>query len=644
MVRILFFIYFIFINLSANELVNDKVLVFSKYDGNAILIKWTTPDLEKDFTYKLFRTNNNKRILLTTLKKKSYEEVKNKFDRESLSALFPYKNDNTLDEKIKSKLFLNDIKNMLPSIISSKTELAKAFGTYYEDKTVRLKQKYTYEIEVLEKDKKVASKSFTMYTYKKALSPTPLGVKVKEEKDAFTFTWQVDSLFYEYNIYIKKSPSTQFVRLNKYPILVNGKSSILYKDKTLKKFEMAEYKVTTIDSFGEESAYSIPVTAYFKEGFSTPKINYLNVSINNSRVKLLWNESKDKKIFYNVYRSNLINGKYKKVNLKDVTKNFYVDKTTSAGKNYYYYVTAVSPLGESKPSAKRLVSALDVIAPNKVENLKAKVIPGKVNLTWDKVKDKNLVGYRVYYSMKKDDKYFARVNKEIIKDNKYTHTLGKGLSRFNYYYKVTAVDKRFNESKYSKVLTIKLPDVIAPKQPIFSMYKVYTNKIYLQWSPIYDYDLSHYNIYTQEGNKLVRLNPKKIEKTQFELNNYTLNTLKKFIVTAVDKSGNESLKSEHILLSNRDIKAPTISNIKYLQTKAGIEISLDVKDDDYNGFEVYRSSGKSLQFYKISNFVKSKSFLDKTLSKDTKYWYQLWVYDKIGNIKKSDTREILWKK
>ncbi len=644
MVRILFFMYLIFMNLSASELMKDKVLVFSKYDGNAILIKWTTPDLERGFTYKIFRTNNNNRILLTTLKKKSYEEVKNKFDKEILSALFPYKNDKTLVQKMKSKLFLNDIKNMLPSIISTKTELAKAFGTYYEDKTVRLKQKYTYEIEVFEKDKKVASKSFNMYTYKKALSPTPLSLKATEEKDAFTFTWQVDSLYYEYNIYIKKSPSSKFVRLNKYPIIVNGKSSILYKDKTLKKYETAEYKVTTIDSFGEESAYSSPVTAYFKEGFSTPKIKYLNASINNSRVKLLWNESKDKKIFYNIYRSNLINGKYKKVNLKDITKNFYVDKTTSSGRNYYYYVTAVSPLGESKPSSKRLVSALDVMAPNKVENIKTEVSPGKVNLTWNKIEDNNLIGYRIYFSMKKDDKYYARVNDEIIKNNSYTHVLPKGLSRFHYYYKVTAVDKRFNESIDSKIITVKLPDVIAPKQPIFSMYKVYTNKIYLQWNPIYDFDLSHYNIYTQEGNKLVKLNFNNILKTQFELNNYTLNGLKKFIVTSVDKNGNESSLNEHILLSKSDTKAPIIESSKYSQTKEGIEISLDVKDSDYNGFEVYRSSGKSLEFYKVSNFIKTNSYIDKTLSKDTKYWYQLWVYDKIGNIKKSDTKEILWKK
>ena len=644
MVRILFFIYLFLISLYANESISDKVFIFSKYDGKAVLIKWTTPDLEKGFTYKLYRTNNNNRILLTTLKKKSYEEVKNKFDKDTLRAIFPYKNDNTLDEKMRSKIFLKDIKSMLPSLISSRTDLAQALGTYYEDKNIRLKQKYTYEIEILEKDKKISSKTFDIYTYKRSLSPTPIAVEAKEDNNSIAFSWHVDSIFYEYNIYIKKRPSTQFIKLNKYPIIINRENTILYRDKTLKKYEIAEYKITTIDSFAEESAYSIPVTGYFKDGLRTPKINYLNISINNSRVKLLWNESKNSQVTYNVYRSNLINGKYKKVNIKPISKNFYVDKTTTSGKNYYYYVTVVSSLGESKPSSKKLVSALDVIAPEEVQNVKANVKPGKINLTWNKVKDKNLLGYRVYFAMDKNDKYYARVNDKIIKDNKYTHTLPKSLSRFNYYYKVTAVDKRFNESKDSNIVTVKLPDVIAPKQPTFSMYKVYTNKIYLQWTPVYDYDLSHYNIYTQEGTKLVKLNSKKLLKTKFELINYKLEGIKKFIVTSVDKSGNESLKDKHILLNKRDTKAPIIKNIDYTQTKEGIEISLNISDSDYNGFEVYRSSGKSLEFYKISNFIKTKSYIDKTLSKDTKQWYQLWVYDKAGNIKKSDTKEILWKK
>ncbi len=130
------------------------------------------------------------------------------------------------------------------------------------------------------------------------------------------------------------------------------------------------------------------------------------------------------------------------------------------------------------------------------------------------------------------------------------------------------------------------------------MYKVYTNKIYLQWAPVYDYDLSHYNIYTQEGIKLVKLNSKKLLKTEFELINYNLEGMKKFIVTSVDKSGNESLKDNHILLNKRDTKAPVIKSIDYAQTKEGLVISLNINDSDYNGFEVYRSSGKSLAFLK----------------------------------------------
>lgn len=646
MVRILSILLIIGLSCFAVNKDDTALKIMAKYDGQNVLIKWVPPYLSNDYEYKIYRTaKDGQKKLIQKQKKKTYKYVKNNLSKELANIVYPYKNVNTLDERIRTAIILDSVQAMKNGVILRNNDLAKALGVYFVDSSVRMKQKYRYDIEVYEKGKLLGSNSLNISTFKVLNPKTITNLKVTNSKDYIALKWDLASVFDTYNVYRKAINSSKYIKLNKNKIIVKRKSKYYFKDQNLKPNTMYQYVVTTVDPFDYEGEYSLPVTGYLKIDQKSNPIKKIDTVVTNSYIKLIWNKVKQKDIAYNVYRSVELTAGYKKLNKKLLKKNIYIDKNFLLNRNYYYYITVVKNKTESKPSAKKLVSVRDVTPPETPKNFKIVTKPGKFVMSWDKVKQDDLLGYRVYRSMDEYSKHWEMINKKDIKQNSFIHKVPKTLSRNFYYYKVTAVDKNFNESKPSKVIKIKLPDITPPSEPVIINYKVYNDTLFLEWKNVIVYDLSHYNIYTQIGKKLVKLNKKPILFTKFEYNlPKNIQGQKKYIVTAVDKSGNESSKENFVLINHKDTVAPKIENIKYQIQKNQVKISFEVKDDDYNGFEIFRSSGKNKKYYNISTFQRGMSYIDKKLDIKRVYFYQIRVYDKAGNVRISDTKEISWKK
>ncbi len=179
------------------------------------------------------------------------------------------------------------------------------------------------------------------------------------------------------------------------------------------------------------------------------------------------------------------------------------------------------------------------------------------------------------------------------------------------------------------------------QQPTIYKRNIYENHLLLQWNHITDSNLSHYNIYVQIGKIFIKLNKEPIIKNIYRYN-IPLNTkgTKTIVVTAVDKSGNESLKTKNIVVNVLDISAPKINKIDYRKIDNYLEISLDISDEDYEGFEVYRGDRNSSKYYNVSGFINETSYTDKSILKEKTYWYQIKVYDKTGNINTSKIQQI----
>jgi fibronectin type 3 domain-containing protein len=155
---------------------------------------------------------------------------------------------------------------------------------------------------------------------------------------------------------------------------------------------------------------------------------------------------------YNIYRGTE-KGRYEDtpLNKEPVRTNSYKDTAVMNNKTYFYMVRAVDsptlPWNESLDSAEASATPRDMTPPERPRGLTVVPGVGRIFLTWNENKERDLAGYRVYRSVKSGRGY-ARLTDKLINRTTFSDvTVKPGVV---YYYTVTAVDQSGNESPMSK--------------------------------------------------------------------------------------------------------------------------------------------------------------------------------------------------
>ncbi len=619
---------------------SEKLGLYAQYKDSKINLKWIPKNYSSKNIYKLFRSvDGEKEKLIATIKPTTYEILKSQNHNDDyIFMVYPFKNVKNIDEQIRASKAEKRAGGFRVLKLLEDNIFAKDLGQFFTDNNIKKAHIYKYRLELYNKNKKVQIKEISVNTTKEQIKSSIFWVKAKPYEWGVGLTWSTANRSGFYNVYRKLSNEKKYKKLTSSPLYVSAyfanRSKAFYSDKGLNKDQEPSYYITKVDYFGSEGKPSYKVSSKILLNLK-PKI-VQNIFIKNSDrvITLRWRKV-SKSLGYNIYRSKNYKGGYKKINKKPLKKEIYNDKNFSSNQNYYYYVTALNLHGESKPSVKMLAYARDVTPPLAPTNLKASVKTGIVELKWTGVKSKDLLGYRIYTSMDKEAKDWSMVTKKAINDTNITLKREKTLSRFPYYYKVTAVDKSFNESTFSNIVKTRLPDVTPPRQPTILKLITYPNRVYLKWDSVSAYDLDYYNVYKRVDKKVSKVNQRPIRVNTYEDFNILEGKSVDYFVTAVDKSANESNSTKQIVTNTLDITAPKIENFKFVKGKKSVTLSFTCKDKDYNGYEVYKSNGSDLKYYNISGFKIDKTFTDKVVMKKTNYFYMLKVYDKAGNIKES---------
>jgi hypothetical protein len=79
----------------------------------------------------------------------------------------------------------------------------------------------------------------------------------------------------------------------------------------------------------------------------------------------------------------------------------WLDTAAEFGKPYTYMVQNIVPLGEnreaeSEPTTSNTITPVDTFAPAIPSGLRAEAAPGSIELTWDRNREPDLAGYRVF--------------------------------------------------------------------------------------------------------------------------------------------------------------------------------------------------------------------------------------------------------
>lgn len=626
-----------------------------KFDGQKVKLRWMTTDKSLDYEYLLWRApayELTKRVKLAELKKLDYEEAKQKLkDNDvALKLMYPLK---AAANRAELNQSLSQGENRLSMLLFVSTEdarVAAALGQYFEDTAFKPGQQFIYTVEAYKKGQLVASKTRGIRTDKVAKLPMLWEAKAHKFAWGVGLKWEGYEPYVSFNIYRGKTFDGDFEQINTAPVQVqtslnkDGTMSVapyFFTDTTLKEHEQFYYQIRGVDFFGDEGPASIPVLGKIKKDPRPAPLPRPVLEEGETSINILWQPAADKKVVaYNVYRSLKYEGGYRKLNPKPIAGTSYLDSSVALDTNYFYYVTTINEGGfESIPSLAVLGFAKDSTPPAVVAGLGAEIVEADVNLSWSPVTDADLLGYRVYRTMKPNSLDWALLNKEPLAVAAYIDALTKNLSRYPYYYRITAVDTHHNESKPSAVVKIQLPDVTPPGTPSVTGYTVKNQQVSLSWQAVKSYDLAGYHVYRLVDNKSMRLTETPLSLPAFTDQMPPIGKALQYAITAIDLTGNESAKSATINVVAKDSVAPGIAAFKI--NVQGDKVLLKVTTDasDSAGFDVYRSRNNR-DFVKVNpSRVTETSYSDQVL-KGKRYFYKVVLWDQSANKAESAAREV----
>ncbi len=232
---------------------------------------------------------------------------------------------------------------------------------------------------------------------------------------------------------------------------------------------------------------------------------------------------------------------------------YWSDSNLKYDQTYGYRIRAVSERGGvSMPSEEVLVRPFMPLAVP--QGLVALGLDSSVMLTWQPVQKRldgspagSVVAYNVYRGAEKGVYDEAPLNSAPLSTTSYKDT-GVANGR-TYYYVIRSVDTLsppWNESTDSAESSATPQDLTPPDRPTGLTVVAGADRVFLTWNENRENDLAGYSVYRSAKNDkgFERLTEKLLARTTFSDESVKSGITYYYIVTAVDKSGNESRPSE----------------------------------------------------------------------------------------------------
>ncbi len=222
------------------------------------------------------------------------------------------------------------------------------------------------------------------------------------------------------------------------------------------------------------------------------------------------------------------------------------------GKVYVYRVRTYSMKGgvSAYSDEVRAAPLLSLAAP---KNLTASGGDGVVTLTWDTVTTKSdgslhqgFVGYIVFRGTEPGKHDEMPLNKEPAAAGVYRDATAENGKQ--YFYRVRTVDspvKPWQESLDSPEVSAKPRDTTPPEPPSNIKVVPGIGRVFLTWNENHERDLAGYHVYrsVKSGGEYERLTDKPLNRTTFSDETVKQGATYYYVITAVDKNGNESARS-----------------------------------------------------------------------------------------------------
>jgi fibronectin type 3 domain-containing protein len=205
--------------------------------------------------------------------------------------------------------------------------------------------------------------------------------------------------------------------------------------------------------------------------------------------------------FY-ITRSSKATEGFKILNQNVLQKNTqeYIDDILGETESYYA-VAAVDTAGNLSFSPVVMAVLIDTIPPSVPKNLTGSIdTAGVVTLRWDLGPEKNIIGYRVLRANDPNHE-FVQLTGKIHADTVFSDTITiKTLTR-HVYYKIAAVNNRYQHSALTPYLELERPDKIPPVEAVFYDVFVSDSCVNLKWNNSTSDDVAQQLLYRQSDDE-----------------------------------------------------------------------------------------------------------------------------------------------
>ena len=527
-------------------------------------------------------------------------------------------------------------------------EATKAAGWGIEDATAKPNEKYVYTISLLGLPTPILNATIYIGLGDKFGNSSPLNIQALFGNQTVMLIWEYKlqkEQFSSYNVE-RSEDGIKFVKLNKTPIYSfdNKSVAINYSDKLSDNIKTYYYRIRGIDAFGEVSEPSKIISGKGSDILEySPQFVAKSTSKENE-VDLEWEfpiegESKIKE--FQILKSDSEDGVFELVKDKilPITRKDKI-KTILKASNYFM-IKAVAPNGSTRSSFPGLVQVIDSIAPLPPMDLEGIIDTlGVVKLKWKKNLEADLYGYKVFRSYFKNQE-FSQVTKLVHLPNNFEDKIDMKALNGIVYYKIIALDKRYNESKFSKIIEVKKKDKIAPSAPVISDYEINEGEIKLKLIQSSSVDVVKHTLYrkTEKDSKwtpIYEFNDKKIN----EYNDKNINSESKFFYTliAIDDSGNESEPAEPLIVDALPkMVKPAIKGFGFVvdRKNKNIELFWSSKEKKITEYQLFKKKKEATYtLYRVFEATEKVRFIDNMLKVGNIYQYAVKCFFEDGTSSK----------
>jgi fibronectin type 3 domain-containing protein len=515
-------------------------------------------------------------------------------------------------------------------------------GWGYVDTDVKSGEEYIYQISSAIPENILQLKSAAINAGIDNYEPLPQPISLQgiwgDKNVLLTWEYQLfKNIYTSYNIE-RSEDGENFKELSPLPLTnLNDKPDapakrMYYIDSLVQNNTKYFYRVYGISPFGEHGPHSEVISGSGSPTLVyTPRISGYQFTENENEAIIQWEyltEGEHLITKFSMSRADKDSGPYEII-FDSIPKNQRTITYSKLNPSNYIKVKAIGKNHQEKESHSSFIQPIDSVPPTPPTILKGAIDSlGIVSINWQKNTEPDVLGYRVFRkNIEKEE--FTQLTVNPIERNTYKDTVQLQSLNSKVYYSIIAVDKRYNQSGFSKVIELKKPDIVPPTAPIFTKYEIINGAVKLDWELSSEEHATHY-LYKKD---LTLDTAWKIAfSTTDSIRTYTdketiIDHSYRYAIMAKDKSGLESEPSTPLTVTITDLKPK-----EYIRSFSGyvdrdqnqIILSWKLKDkEQISEVTIYKNaSGEPPVTFKILP-AKLEEITDTAINPNNAYTYQI---------------------